>query len=475
MDSQSQTFPKPTWRLRPAERRSTLIFGDLVVAILALLVALYFWSQGGEWFKFSWAFLQERVPFWFYLLPVFWLLLLTESYNTRRSSIRMETFREITIAVVVCTGLYLFLFFLSEPNSLPRRGVAGFIITAYFLTLAWRLFYIQLFTAPLFMRRVLIVGAGRAGSLMAEIVKEIWPPPFFLVGLVDDDPEKIDQQVAGFPVLGGSEEFFNIVSEQQVTDLVIAITGDMNNKMFERLLEAEEQGIEVTTMPTMYEELLGRIPIFQLKSDWVLRSFVDHAHVSGFYDLAKRLVDILGGLVGGILVVITFPFIALLILIDSGAPIFYKQVRLGKNGRTFVILKYRTMVRDAEQDGIARPAQENDTRSTRIGKFLRKTHLDELPQFLNILRGDMSLVGPRSERPELVETYQQSIPFYRARLFVKPGLTGWAQVNYGYASNINENAEKLEFDLYYIKRRNLFLDLQIMIRTIGTVVGFRGR
>jgi len=256
---------------------------------------------------------------------------------------------------------------------------------------------------------------------------------------------------------------------------VFAISGEMKNKMFERLLEAEEKGVEVTTMPTMYEELLGRIPIFQLQSDWVLRSFVDHAHISGFYDLGKRLIDIVGGIVGVLLLVLTFPLIALLIWLNSGVPIFYKQVRLGKNGRSFSIIKYRTMVKDAERDGIPRTTEENDSRLTKIGKILRKTHLDELPQFLNILRGDMSLVGPRSERPELVDMYQHIIPFYRARLFVKPGLTGWAQVNYGYASNIDENAEKLEFDLFYIKRRNLFLDLQIMVRTLGTVIGFKGR
>ncbi len=475
MDAQSAPIPKQTWRLKPAERRSTLFIGDLLTAVLALLVALYFWSQGGEWYRFSWAFLQERVPLWFYLLPAFWLLLLTESYNPRRSSNRVETFREVTIAAVISSVIYLVLFFISEPNSLPRRGVAGFIVMVYLLTLAWRFIYIQLFTAPMFLHRVLIVGAGHSGRKLAEIIKEIWPPPFYLVGLLDDDPEKIGQQVSGYPVLGGNEQLFEIVNQHHVTDLVIAISGELNNQMFGRLLEAEEQGIEVTTMPSMYEELLGRIPIFQLHSDWILRSFVDQVHAGGFYELGKRFIDLLGGLVGCIFIVITFPFISTLIFLDSGKPIFYKQARLGRNGRVFNILKYRTMVQDAERDGIARPAQENDERSTRIGRLLRKTHLDELPQFVNILRGDMSLVGPRSERPELVETYQQNIPFYRARLFVKPGLTGWAQVNYGYASTVEENAVKLEYDLYYIKRRNLLLDFQIMIRTIGTVVGLRGR
>lgn len=474
MDSYNK-LPRPTWRLRPTERRSTLFFGDLLVAILALLISLYLWSQGAEWYKFSWAFLQERVPLWFYLMPILWLLLLVESYNPRRSSMRVETLREITIAAGLSIAIYLVVFFLSDVNSLPRRGVAVFILAVYVLTLAWRFLHIKLFTAPLFLRRVLIVGAGRSGKELVRVIKETWPPPFYLVGLLDDDPDKVGSDLMGYPVLGSSESLFEIVREQQVTDLVFAITGEMNTSLFERLLEAEELGIEVTTMPAVYEEILGRIPIFMLQSDWLLRSFVDQIHAGGFYELGKRLIDIFGGLVGTIFLGILFPFIGLLTLIDSGSPIIYSQVRLGKNGRPYNILKFRTMFQDAESDGIARPAAKNDDRATRIGRILRKSHLDELPQFINVLRGDMSLVGPRSERPELVEELQTQIPFYRARLFVRPGLTGWAQVNYGYAYNAATNAIKLEYDLYYIKRRNLLLDFMIMIRTFGTVVGLRGR
>lgn len=469
------SLPRQTYRLRPTERRSTLFFGDLLMAILSLLIALYLWANGPEWFGFSMSFLEERVPFWFYFLPLLWMLLLSESYSPRRSNIRAETVREILTAAAVSLGIYLVIFFLSEPDSLPRRGVGYFIITVVVLTLGWRFLYIRLFTAPLFLRRVLIVGAGRAGSELVRIIKETWPPPFFLVGLVDDDPEKLGTQIHGYPVLGGNQKLFDLVQEHQVTDLVFAISGTMNPQMFSRLLDAEEQGIEVTTMPAMYEELLGRIPIYLLESDWVLRSFVDQAHAGGFYELGKRLLDIFGGLVGSLFLILIFPFIAFLIYVDSGMPILYRQVRLGKNGKPYDILKFRTMIQDAEKDGIARPASKDDDRATRIGRLLRKTHMDELPQFINVLRGDMSLVGPRAERPELVEELQKYIPFYRARLFVKPGLTGWAQVNYGYASNVAMNAIKLEYDLYYIKRRNLLLDILIMVRTFGTVLGFKGQ
>ncbi len=153
----------------------------------------------------------------------------------------------------------------------------------------------------------------------------------------------------------------------------------------------------------------------------------------------------------------------------------FSQDRLGMNGQTYRITKFRTMRQDAEKDGKARMATENDDRVTKVGRFLRKSHLDELPQFFSVLIGTMSLVGPRAERPELVNTLQEQIPFYRARLFVKPGITGWAQVNYGYASNIEQTITKLEYDLYYIKHRSLVLDLMIIFRTVGAVFGLKGQ
>lgn len=470
-------YVKPSWRLRPTERRGTLFFGDLLVSILALFLALYFWAQGDAWLDFSWAFLNERVPVWFYFLPVVWLLLLIESYDMRRSTARLESLKELALAAGVSLGLYLMVFFVAPDNNegLPRLAVIYFIGFVFILTLIWRFTYISLFNAPQFLRRVLIVGAGRSGTELAKIITNTWPPPFFTVGFVDDDPAKQDLNINGFKVLGTSADLFDVVLENQVTDLVFAISGEMNPATFEKMLEAEERGVEITSMQVVYEELLGRVPIFLLRSDWVLRSFVDQYHVGGFHELAKRLIDIVGGFVGTIIFLLSIPFIGTIILISSGSPIFYSQVRLGKNGRPYTILKYRSMVKDAEKDGVARPAEPNDDRTTFVGRIIRKTHLDELPQFYNVLKGEMSLVGPRAERPELVVDLQKHIPFYRARLFVKPGLTGWAQVNYGYAHDIESNAIKLEYDLYYIKHRNILLDFNIIVRTVGTVIGFRGR
>jgi lipopolysaccharide/colanic/teichoic acid biosynthesis glycosyltransferase len=220
---------------------------------------------------------------------------------------------------------------------------------------------------------------------------------------------------------------------------------------------------------------MGRVPIRHLEADWILRSFVDQARQSGFYELGKRLLDIAGGLIGCGIFLVFFPLVALAILLDTGFPVFYKQTRSGRGGQPYKIFKFRTMGLDAEPDGQPQWAEENDKRATRVGRMLRKTHLDELPQFVNVLKGEMSLVGPRAERPELVDWFQQHVPFYRARLLVKPGITGWAQVNFGYASTIDETITKLEYDLYYIKHRNLILDFVILLRTPATVFGFRGR
>jgi len=439
-----------------------------------MVAALAFWAVRDSYLDFSFEFLLERPPLWFYVQPLIWIALMSELYDVRRANRRSDTIRGIMIAAAASLVLYLIVFFLSPSGSLPRLGVAGFIVTAFVLTLVWRLMYIRIFTAPQFMRRVVIVGAGRAGTALAKIVNELWPPPFYLVGYIDDDPEKQGHMLENHPVLGGCANLFEVVQNQNVTDIVFAISGEMSPDMFKALMQAEEQGIEVTTMPMMYEELLGRVPIYLLQSDWLLRSFLDEIHTGQLFEMTKRAIDIVGGLVGTLLFVCLYPVIGLMILIDDGLPILYKQNRLGKSGQHYTIIKFRTMRNDAEADGKVIPASENDSRTIRVGRLLRKTHLDEIPQFLNILSGDMSLVGPRAERIEMLEEWQRQLPFYRARLLVRPGLTGWAQINQKYASTLEETAVKLEYDLYYIKHRSLALDISIMLQTVGTVIGFRG-
>jgi len=354
-------------------------------------------------------------------------------------------------------------------------GVGAFLFFASLLTLGWRMIFIRIYKRTGQLRRVLLIGAGRAGQTLAELYQSLGTRSFNLVGFVDDDLHKKGKDFHGVRVLGTSTQLIELIDVYRISDVVVAINGEIKGSTFQTILDIQERGVDVTRMPILYEEMTSRVPIHHLESDWVIRSFVDGLSISGFYELFKRLMDIFGGLVGLVILAFAYPFIALAIMIDSGLPIVYSQSRLGRGGKLFTIYKFRSMYRQGKNNNDPQTTQENDPRVTRVGKFLRKIRLDELPQFWNVFRGDMSLVGPRAEVPELVNEYQKQIPFYRARLLVKPGLTGWAQINYGYVATLYETAIKLEYDLYYIKHRTLSMDFQIILRTISTVFRRTGR
>ncbi|MCJ7706981.1 MAG: sugar transferase, partial [Anaerolineales bacterium] len=457
---------------RSGERRLLLVLGDLVAASTATFIALLFLAQL-DWLGLSAQFVRERAG-WFVLLPTVWLLLMLNQYDVHRAASWRQTLRGVLLAAAAGVVLYSVVYFTSEPGSLPRRGVLYFLLATTLLTLTWRLIYVRIFTAPAFLRRVLIAGAGLSGRTLLSVLRDLRPQPFFTAGLVDDDPAKQGTVIEGVPVLGDSPHLLQLVQEHDVSEVVVAITGRMNGGMFQALLDAQERGVEITRMAVTYEDLLGRVPIRHLESDWVLRSFVDEVRVSGVYLLAKRLIDLCGALAGLFTLALFFPWVAVAILLESGRPILFPQARLGQGGRPYSVIKFRTMRQDAEADGQAHWAKAGDPRTTRVGAILRKMHLDEFPQFWNVLTGEMSLVGPRPERPELVAELEKQIPFYRARLLAKPGLSGWAQINYGKGASVEGSAEKLEYDLYYIKHRNLWMDLWILLRTIGSVLGLRG-
>jgi exopolysaccharide biosynthesis polyprenyl glycosylphosphotransferase len=353
--------------------------------------------------------------------------------------------------------------------------VGAFLFFASVLTLTWRMIFIRMYKSTGQRRRILLIGAGKAGQTLAELYQSLDMRSFHIIGFIDDDIQKIGASFHGFSVLGTCTHLLDLIDLHNISDIVIAINGEIHGATFQTILDAQEKGVEVTRMPILYEEMTGRVPIQHLESDWIIRSFVDGLHVSGFYDLFKRLLDILGALVGLLIFAVSFPFLALAVMIDSGFPIFYSQDRLGRGGFIFKIYKYRSMHQSVDSKTEVRAALENDPRVTRVGRFLRRSRLDELPQFWNVLRGEMSLVGPRAEQPDLVAAYQKQIPFYRARLLVKPGLTGWAQINYGYVASVAETVVKIEYDLFYIKHRTLPMDFQIILRTIGTVLRRTGR
>ena len=462
-------------RMKPQERKTILILGHILAVILALAVALLSWATEDDWLGLSMSFLLERPDPWFFLLPFLWLVLMYPLYNLRRVTSFQFALKVVGVSAFSCIAIYLLIFFLAPAKSLPRRGVIVFFIAAALLTLLWRRVFVRFFFVKDAFINTVIVGAGKAGTRMAEIINTTAGVPYIVVGFIDDDVNKIGTKIEGYPVLGGSDRYFEILQEHNVTQVIMAISNHLDERMFDALTESEEHGVQVTTMPLVYEELLGRVPVHLLNTDWLLRSFYDLSHTSLFYEIAKRFFDIIGGLIGMVFMALITPFVALATLIDSGRPIFYSQERLGLRGSSFRIFKFRTMVQNAEMDGVARPASEHDNRITRVGNFLRKSHLDEMPQFFNVLRGDISLVGPRAERPQIVKDLQREVPFYRARLLVRPGITGWAQVNFGYASGAEENTIKLEYDLYYIKHRSLLMDLSIIFHTLKTIFGLKGR
>jgi len=481
-------------RLRPSEHRALLFIGDLVMSVLSVFAALHVWRAYNYNVQYQ-ALLAERpiipepriiailntrvdieVPVWFYLLPILWMILLVDLYEPYIAGSGRKTTRGIAIAAFIGLALYSFVFvFTQDPTNLPRVGVGAYLVFASLLTLSWRMIFIRIYKRTGQLRRILIIGAGKAGQTLAELYESFSTRSFHIVGFIDDDKHKIKKTYHGLYVLGSSDRLLSLIDEHRISDIVVAINGEILGATFQTILDAQEKGVEVTRMPILYEEMTGRLPIHHLESDWIIRSFVDEVRVSGFYELTKRVLDFIGGLIGMIVLILLFPFISLAILLDSGLPILYSQTRLGKGGRQFTIYKFRSMKQNAEQNGEAKLAEKNDPRVTRVGDFLRKTRLDEFPQFWNVLRGDMSLVGPRAERPELVAAFQKQVPFYRARLLVKPGVSGWAQINYGYYASVTEMAVKLEYDLYYIKHRTFSMDFQIILRTIGTMLRRTGR
>jgi len=463
------------WRFRYVERRVMLINGDILAEVLALVFSLFIWGNQAEFLGFSITFVLERVPTWFFFLPLIWLFLMIELYDIRKAGSWNHTLQSVATAAVIGSILYLGVYFSSPPESLPRIGVAAFILSSVIFTLIWRFFYIRVLTSAQFLRRVLLVGGGVSGKILMASYNKIDPKPYFLIGIIDDDPAKFDREIEGYKVIGSGETLLDVVKNERISDIIVAITGVINGGTFQAILDVQELGVEITRMPVAYEALNQQVPIRILEADWILRSFVDDTSVSGVYHVLKRLMDIVGGFIGVLIYLFLLPGVAFLILLDDGFPIFYRQERLGKSAKPYRIIKFRTMVKNAEVDGEAKWASENDQRVTKVGRFLRRTHLDEFPQFLNVLKGEMSLVGPRSERPSLINKLQKQVPFYRARLIVKPGVTGWAQINYGYPETIDETINKLEYDLYYIKNQTILLDLRIILGTPATIFGFKGK
>ncbi|MEA2007857.1 MAG: hypothetical protein U9O54_01955, partial [Chloroflexota bacterium] len=289
------------WRLRIVERRFLLMIGDLLAGVMAVMLALLYWSARDAYYQFSANFLLEHVPLWFYFLPLAWLVLLTELYNVRRAASWSETAKSIGTAGLIGLTLYLGFYFTLTTEALPRISVIVFLAIVILLTMAWRFLYIRVLNSEQFLRRVLVVGGGQSGQIILQVINNIEPRPFFVLGIVDDDAKKLHTEIEGYEVVGTGEDLLEVIQEKHISDIIVAITGEIYGHTFQALLDAQELGVDIIRMPVAYEELIQRVPIQLLESNWILHTFVDENRVSGSYRLGKRFLDIIGGLVGTLL------------------------------------------------------------------------------------------------------------------------------------------------------------------------------
>jgi exopolysaccharide biosynthesis polyprenyl glycosylphosphotransferase len=318
--------------------------------------------------------------------------------------------------------------------------------------------------------RLLLVGTSEtAPETLQREIRRGRAGGYELIGVVPG-PASSSEAVEPISILGGVGELDRVIAEHR-PDLVV-LTPAKHEETFRRLLDAAEAGFRVVTFAEFYEYAFGRVPIEDLPHEWFMS--VLHLYRRPYSRVAKRSIDIVGALLLIFLMLPLFPLLALLVRSSPG-PVFLRQIRLGEHGRLFTIYKFRTMRADAERGGQAVWAGAHDPRVTTTGLFMRRFRLDELPQLWNVLRGDMSLVGPRPERPEFLEELSQSVPNWTRRHLVKPGLTGWAQVRQGYAASAEATAVKLSYDLWYLRHRSLTVDLAILLRTTFAVArGDRG-
>ncbi len=418
--------------------------------------------------------------------------MLSNLYNLRLAVMVASSFRRILSGGFTIGLAYLLLFFITSPSpiigslpglfaqftpaeALPRLAPGMAIISSTCLLLGWRITYACALRGPQTRRRVLILGAGKAGITLYHTIRHEHSAHYEVIGFVDDHTEKQFSVIDGVPILSGHEQLTTIADKYRVDEIIVAISARLADPLFQAVIACHEQGVAITPMPLLYERLTGKIAVEHIGSQWYTALPLEHHAARTMLDMIKRINDIVFGLVAGLVFVALLPWIALAIRLDSPGPVFYLQERAGLHGRRFWVRKFRSMVQNAERDGKAQWAAKDDQRITRVGKFLRKTRLDELPQVINVLRGEMSLVGPRPERPQFIDQLQHQIPFYRTRLAIKPGLTGWAQVNYGYGSTVEDAMIKLQYDLYYIKHQTPWLDGLIMLRTIGVVLRMAGQ
>ncbi|HUQ31598.1 MAG TPA: TIGR03013 family XrtA/PEP-CTERM system glycosyltransferase [Pyrinomonadaceae bacterium] len=388
----------------------------------------------------------------------------------------MHDRRELVLRLIQALGLAwvaLAIAFYLFPRLMIGRGVSLIALPLALLAMvSWRLVIHWFLGHPEIGERILIVGSG---PLAVEMAREALGRPdagYRIVGFADNDPELIGKSLINPKVIGLSSELDKIVRHENIDRIVVAMGERRGQFPTEQLLQLSLSGnVSIEEGASFYERLTGRVHLDMMRPSWLI--FSGRGRQARFNAVTRIVLHRLVALIGAIL---SFPLAvltALLIKIDSRGPVLYKQERVGRNGRPFMVMKFRSMRTDAEKDGPVW-ARSSDDRVTRVGRIIRKIRVDEIPQFWNILKGEMNFVGPRPERPHFVSQLAEEIPYYEQRHLIEPGLTGWAQIKYPYGSSIEDARQKLQYDLYYIKNQSLSLDAAIMFETVKTILFGRG-
>jgi len=388
----------------------------------------------------------------------------------------MHDRRELVLRLVQALGLAwiaLALMFYLFPYLVIGRGVALIALPlALTLMVGWRVSIHWFLGHPDFGERILIVGSG---NLAVEVAREVLDRPdagYRIVGFVGTDADLLGKSLINPRVIGITSELIEVVKRENIDRIVVAMGERRGLLPTDMLLQLSLAGtVSIEEGATFYERITSRVSLNMMRPSWLI--FSGRGRQARFSGLLRSFVHRFVALLGGILSLPIALLTALLIKLDSRGPVFYRQERVGNNGKTFVLLKFRSMRVDAEQAGPVW-ASKDDDRTTRVGRIIRKVRIDEIPQFWNILRGEMAFVGPRPERPHFVAQLAQEIPYYEQRHLIPPGLTGWAQIKYPYGASIEDARQKLQYDLFYVKNQSLMLDAIVLFETIKIIIFGRG-
>ena len=454
-------------RSRMSMRRAFLMGSDtLVIAssiVLASIVRLapHDMSWGG--------YLQDHVYAFTAAGIIFLLVMYAAGLYERQALVRNEgSWATPLIASSIGLVIIIVLFF-AHPDFSIGRGVlllAGLFVCAG--TWVLRMVYRVAVGFGFLSKNALIVGGGEDARRILHLLQKTEDSGFRVFGIVTNDQEQQDSFLEGVPVLGTLPQLREFAEVYEIETIIVATTLKDEPSLLQKLRPLRYSGVEMTDYVGLYEELAQEIPLDHIDDEWLMHAAMNSSviHIRKI----KRIMDLAVALVGLLLSAPIALLAAMAVKLDSPGPILYRQRRSGFEGETYTVLKFRTMKKDAEVQSGAVWAGKVDSRVTRSGAFMRKWRVDEIPQLVNVLKGEMSLVGPRPERPEFVETLSENIPFYQERLMVPPGITGWAQVKYPYAASMEASRRKLQYDLYYIKHMRLLLDCQILLRTFRTII-----